>query len=186
MKGGSDSHTLFLSSSQVEVKLVNSRKILGLAIANDLTWNYHGTDVIKKASKRLYFLTQLKTVGVPPYDLTLFYVSCVRSVIDYALPVFVFVFFFNSLPQYLRSELARFGKRAISIITSEKRTSSQELGVKPILEHHASLCSKLYDSSLSGPNHKLKAFLGPVHDNSRYNLRRQCTQIEQAVPLYSL
>ena len=75
MKGGSDSYTLFLSSSQVEVKLVNSTTILGLAIANDLTWNDHGTDVIKKASKRLYFLTQLKTVGVPPYDLILFYVS---------------------------------------------------------------------------------------------------------------
>ena len=38
-----------------EVKLVNSTKLLGLTIANDLTWNGHVTEVIKKASKRLYF-----------------------------------------------------------------------------------------------------------------------------------
>ena len=117
---------------------------------------------------RLYFLTQLKRAGVPSHDLTLFYVSCVRSVIDYAIPAF-----FNALLQYLRNELVRLEKRAISIITAGKRTSSQELGVKPILEHHASLCSKLYDSILSDPNHKLKALFPPVNDNLRHNLRGQ-------------
>ena len=67
-----------------EVELVTSTKLLGLTIANDLTWNDHVTEITKKASKRLYFLTQLKRAGVPKQDLALFYVSCVRSVIDYA------------------------------------------------------------------------------------------------------
>ena len=48
-----------------EVELVASTKLLGLTIANDLTWNNHVTEITKKASKRLYFLTQLKRVGVP-------------------------------------------------------------------------------------------------------------------------
>ena len=48
-----------------EVKLVNSKKLLGLTIVNDLTWNGHVTEVIKKTSKRLYFLTQLKRAGFP-------------------------------------------------------------------------------------------------------------------------
>ena len=48
-----------------EVELVTSAKLLGLTIANDLTWNDHVTEITKKASKRLYFLTQLKRVGVP-------------------------------------------------------------------------------------------------------------------------
>ena len=51
-------------------------------------------------------------------DLALFYVSCVRSVIDYAAPVF-----FNGLPQYLKNELVQLKKRAISIITSGKCNS---------------------------------------------------------------
>ena len=71
-----------------EVELVTSTKLLGLTIANDLTWNDHVTVITKKASKRLYFLTQLKRAGVPKQDLAMFYVSCVRSVIDYAAPVF--------------------------------------------------------------------------------------------------
>ena len=41
-----------------EVELVTSTKLLGLTIANDLTWNDHVTEITKKASKRLYFLTQ--------------------------------------------------------------------------------------------------------------------------------
>ena len=112
----------------------------------------------KKASKRLYFLTQLKRAGVPKQDLTLFYVSCVRSVIDYAAPVF-----FNGLPQYLKKELVRLEKRAISIITSGKCNSAIEVGLTPILEHYV----------VSDPNHKLKALLPPDYDNPRYNLRRQ-------------
>ena len=76
-----------------EVELVTSTKLLGLTIANDLTWKVHVTEITKKASKRLYFLTQLKRAGVPKQDLAMLYVSCVRSVIDYAAPVF-----FNGLP----------------------------------------------------------------------------------------
>ena len=84
-----------------------------------LTWNDHVTE-ISKASKRLYFLTQLKKTGVPKQDLALFYVSCVGSVIDYATPVF-----FNGLPQYLKNELVRLEKRAMSIMTSGKCNSWQ-------------------------------------------------------------
>ena len=120
-----------------EVELVTSTKLLGLTIANDLIWNDHVTEITKKASKRLYFLTQLKRAGVPKQDLALFYVSCVRSVIDYAAPVF-----FNGLPQYLKKELVRLEKRAISIITSGKCNSAIEVGLTPILEHYYVLRSR--------------------------------------------
>ena len=54
-----------------EVELVTSTKLLGLTIATDLTWNDHVTEITKKASKRLHFLTQLKRAGVPKQDLAL-------------------------------------------------------------------------------------------------------------------
>ena len=38
-----------------ELEVVGSVKLLGLNIASDLTWNSHALEVIKKASKRLYF-----------------------------------------------------------------------------------------------------------------------------------
>ena len=55
-----------------EVEFVTSTKLLGLTISNDLTWNDHVTEITKEASKRLYFLTQLKRAGVPKHDLALF------------------------------------------------------------------------------------------------------------------
>ena len=57
-----------------EVELVTSTKVLGFTVANDLTWNDHVTEITKKASKRVYFLTQVKRAGVPKQDLALFYV----------------------------------------------------------------------------------------------------------------
>ena len=96
----------------------------------------------------------------------MFYVSRVRSVIDYAAPIF-----FNVLPQYLKNELVRLEKRAISIITSGKYNTAIEAGVTPILEHHYVLCCRLFDNIVSDPNHKLKALLPPDYDNSRYDLR---------------
>ena len=64
---------------------VESFKLLGVTISNNLTWHAHIKEVIKKASKRLYYLTQLKRARLPVEDLVLFYTSCVRSVMDYAV-----------------------------------------------------------------------------------------------------
>ncbi|XP_068671589.1 uncharacterized protein [Montipora foliosa] len=150
-----------------EIELT-STKLLGLTIANDLTWNDHETEITKKARKRLYFLTQLKRAGVPKQDLALFNASCLRSVIYYAAPVS-----FNGLPQYLKNELAQLERRAMSKITSGKCNFTMEMGITPILEHYYVLCSKLFDNIVRDPNHNLKALLSPVYDNSRYNLRRQ-------------
>ena len=134
----------------------------------------------------MYFLTQLKRAGVPKQDLALLYVSCVRSVIDYAAPVF-----FN---QYLKKELVRLEKRAVSIITSGKCNSAIEVGLTPILEHYYVLCRRLFDNIVSDPNHKLKALHPPDYDNSRYNLRRQrhfnmpklCTNRTRNTFIYSI
>ena len=41
---------------------VTSAKLLGLNISNDLKWNVHVLELVKKASCRLYFLRQLKSL----------------------------------------------------------------------------------------------------------------------------
>ena len=41
-----------------EIELVDSAKLLGVTISNNLTWNAHIKEVIKKARKRLYYLVQ--------------------------------------------------------------------------------------------------------------------------------
>ena len=59
------------------LEVVDSVKLLGLNISSDLTWNIHINEILKKASKRLYFLVQLKRAKVTCTDLGLFYSSCI-------------------------------------------------------------------------------------------------------------
>ena len=47
-----------------ELEVVDSAKLLGVTIRSSPSWNAHINEVIKKASKRLYFLVQLKRTGV--------------------------------------------------------------------------------------------------------------------------
>ena len=89
-----------------ELERVTSAKLLGLTISSNLTWNEHISDVIKKASKRLYFLVQLKRSRVPRHDMSTFYTACICSVLTYTAPAF-----FYALPKYLKDdELVRVEK----------------------------------------------------------------------------
>lgn len=96
-----------------ELERVTSTKLLGLTISSNLKWNDHITDVIMKASKRLYFLVQLKRSRVSRQYMSSFYTACIRSVLTYEAPVF-----FYTLPKYLKDELVQVQKRAMSIICS--------------------------------------------------------------------
>ena len=46
--------------------VVNHAKILGVTVSNNLLWNNHINDVIRKANKRLYFIALLKRARLPP------------------------------------------------------------------------------------------------------------------------
>lgn len=154
-----------------QIKVVKDAKLLGVTISGDLTWNAHIAEVTKKASKRIYFLVQLKRARVPPKDLCLFYISCVRSVIDYAAQVFHY-----SLPDYLAQELERIQKRAMRIICpgldyQQALTSMNLLTVK---EHHNNICMRTFDNIMNDPNHKLNKLLPPRY-KSNYKLRHART-----------
>ena len=101
-------------------------------------------------------------------NLALFYISCARSEIDHVVPAF-----YSALPQYLKNELLRLEKRALSIRTSGGREVPQQLGIRPILDHYEVLCQKLFNTTLDDPCHKFRAILPPLYDDSRYNLRKQ-------------
>jgi len=119
------------------LEVVDSAKILGVTITSNLTWNLHIAEVIKKSSKRLYFLLQLKHAHVPKNHLVTFYMSCVRSVCDYAVQVF-----YSSLPLYLINDLERVQKRALSIIYPyvSYNEALVQAGLSRLANHHQDLC----------------------------------------------
>ena len=87
------------------IKSVESAKILGLHVSCDLKWNVDVDEVIQKARKRLYCLVQLKRSGLKPRELTQFFHTSIRPILEYSCPLYD-----NSLPAYL--------SRAIRIIAS--------------------------------------------------------------------
>ena len=153
------------------IKVVSDAKLLGLTISSDLTWNVHITEVIKKAAKRLYFLIQLKRARVSQNDLCLFYVTCVRSVIDYATPVFHY-----SLPAYLMQELERIQKRAMRIICPgiEYQYALVLANLSMVAKHHNDICRRTFESICNDSGSKLKRFLPPLHE-CKYELRHTRT-----------
>ena len=79
-----------------DIAQVCHAKLLGVTISQDLTWNKHVDNIVKKAGKRLYMIYQLKRAGITQEDLVNVYVSVVKPVLEYACPVW-----HTNLPQYL-------------------------------------------------------------------------------------
>ena len=77
----------------------------------DLKWNSHvdsiNVSLIKKASKRLYFLRQLKRANVPAAEMIFFYCTCMHptEIVEYASPVFHY-----GIPNYLSKDIERIQK----------------------------------------------------------------------------
>ena len=94
-----------------KLECVTSPLLLCVTISNDLTWNERISQVIKKASKRLYFLVHLKRARLSCHELILLYCTCIRSIISDAGSVFHY-----ALPMYLKNDLERVQKRDLSII----------------------------------------------------------------------
>ena len=93
------------------LEVVDSAKILGLNVSNNLKWNNHKDQIISKARKHLYFLSQLKRAKVGKKELVLLYTTCIRPILEYASPVF-----HNGLTNYLSQDLEQIQKKALRII----------------------------------------------------------------------
>ena len=67
-----------------QIDIVSHAKILGVYISSDLKWNHHIAEVVKKARKRLFCLSQLKRSGLGSNELVQLYRTCIRPITEYA------------------------------------------------------------------------------------------------------
>ena len=127
-----------------------------MIITSDLSWNEHINEFVKKASKRLYFLVQLKRAKLPRRDLVLFYATCIRSILVYAAPVFSY-----ALPKYLQCELERVQKRSLSIICPSLTYDDAlyEAGIPTIISYCEDICDKDFNVAQGNKDNKLNKLL---------------------------
>ena len=166
-----DEHSFDPSLDRKKLDTVNNVKILGLTISNNLLWNDHINNIVKKTKKRLYFIVLLKRAQVPLKDIIMFYCTCIRPVLEYCTPVFN-----HALPKYLSEDLERVQKRVLSIV-SPGETYQRNLEIfqlTTLRQRRHDLCDKLFNQIIRDQSHKLFHLL-PQRHQSKYNLRRKKT-----------
>ena len=96
-----------------------------------------------------------------------FYTACIRSVVTYAAPVFS-----HALPKYLKDELVRVEKRAMSIICSglPYLEAIELVNIVPIVDFITGLYSCTFDTTIKVPEHRLNNLI-PFSGGSRHALR---------------
>ena len=151
------------------IDIVKSVKLLGVTLQDNLKWNQHVDVIIKKASKRLYFLSQLKRAKIHPKDLVKFYITCIRSILTYACQVFHF-----SLPDYLCTALEQIQKRALRIIygyDTPYNDALEESGLLKLADYRLMLCDEFFAKVLANPQDQLFKML-PHNNQTVVSLRK--------------
>ena len=153
----------------IPIQAIQCTTLLGFTINDKLTWNDHVEDFVKRSSKKMYFLVQLKRACLPTVDLVKYYRACIRSSLDYACPVFHY-----ALPKYLQIELETVQKRAPSFIFSREHYSGtlQLAGLPTIRAHQEGLSKQLFNSIFSHSSNKAHGIL-PKPRTSTYALNKQ-------------
>ena len=126
-----------ITVNDLAFEVVQSVKILGVTIREDLKWNDHVTEITHKASKRLYLLRILKRAGVDVNYLVQFYCTCIRSTLEYACQTF-----HSNLPEYLSNQIERIQKRALRMLYPEERYGDalKLTGLQSLADRRDRLC----------------------------------------------
>ena len=101
------------------IERVNTHKHLGLFLTSSLDWGVQVKEVCLKANKKLSVLRSVKLLSRQTLDLL--YKLTVRSVIDYALPVY-----YKTLKQTELARLENVQYRAAKIVTGALHYSNKD------------------------------------------------------------
>jgi len=105
--------------------------------------------------------------AVAPSELILFYVTCIRSILEYACPVF-----HRALPSYLSDDLERLQKLAMKVIYPllSYTAALKESGLSTLHERREVISLKTFAAIKEDESHKLHELL-PKNTTGWYSLR---------------
>jgi hypothetical protein len=109
--------TRSLSIAGEQIELVTSFKLLGLIIQRNCKWDLQITSSIRKASKRIFPLIQLRRTGICNTVLWKIYNTHLRSVLTYCFPAYC------NLSKSLQKQLHKFERRVQLTIGSAPPTA---------------------------------------------------------------
>ena len=129
-----------------EIELVEEHKLLGVVLRSDLSWEPHVDYIVGRCYSKLWILRRLKQLGADSEDLTEIYQTQIRSILEFAAPVW-----HPAITGELRLKLERVQKSAFHIILSDNYTSYRAarkvLGLNTLHARRQSLCKKFAKKS---------------------------------------
>ena len=129
------------------IDIIKETKLLGVMVADDLSWDSNTSYLVKRANARMRLLHKLVEFGVPQADLVNIYILYVRSILEQSCQVW-----HSSLTLENFQDLERVQKTALKIILQEDYISySNALEVTSLgslFERRNQLCLKFAKSSL--------------------------------------
>ena len=131
---------------------VKSYKLLGMWIHDDLKWKTNVKYLVKRASKRLFALKSLKNYNAPMEDLKSFYMSVIRSTLEYCAHIW-----HGNLTHEQTHDIERIQKRALRIILPglSYEEALVECNLKTLKGRREDMCINLIKTLLD-PCHKLR------------------------------
>ena len=118
---------LFLNDEILEV--LESTKLLGTIISNDLSWDLNTLNIVKKANARMELVRKVASFGASEDDLKNIYFLFVRSLLEQSATVW-----HSSLTQENTDDLERVQKSAVRLILGEKYEGYQKSLIKLEME----------------------------------------------------
>ena len=143
-----------LTVDDMNVERVKSTCILGLTVQDNMKWNEHIHNIVKKASKRLYMLRLLKRSNASIDTLITVYTTIIRPVLEYACQVWHY-----NIQQYLSEEIEKIQKRAFRIILPIQKYDEAltKTNIMSLRNRREKLCEQFFETNIS--NEKLKDLL---------------------------
>ena len=143
-----------LTVDDMNVERVKSTCILGLTVQDNMKWNEHIHNIVKKATKRLYMLRLLKRSNASIDTLITVYTTIIRPVLEYACQVWHY-----NIQQYLSEEIEKIQKRAFRIIlpTQKYDEALTKTNIMSLRNRRGKLCEQFFETNIS--NEKLTNLL---------------------------
>ena len=155
--------TTRLTINDQPIEVIESTKLLGTNLTNNLSWNLNTSAIIKKANARMQLLRKVASFGTSTDDLKDIYILYVRSILEKSATVW-----HSSLTEENKTDLERVQKSAFKIILREQYKSYSNALLKLQLEtlnlRRENLCLSFAIKTSKNPKFQ---HLFPRNENSK-------------------
>lgn len=137
------------------VERVECFKLLGVYFNSDLSWKDHVSFMLAKVAKRIFIIHQLARIGASVRDIIVVYCALIRSVLEYACPVW-----HCGLTVSQSVDLERVQKRILRIVLPDLsyRQALIATGLERLGVRRERFVREIFDE-IKDPNHVLYSLL---------------------------